>query len=215
MIKLNITKKMTGKLEGISSLNTDPFSNPFCMKMSAQPKSVCSQCYSQAMLKAYRKSCQKPWAENGENLSKRLLTPQELPVIKKSIFRFSAHGEIINKTMYLNYLAIARNNPDTSFTVWTKRKDIIAKIGKAGVNNIILIYSSPILNDLNPVVPTNFDKVFTVYTPDVAGPNDVKINCGKKKCIECMSCYSQNDTTHINEIVKSKQHIWNHMQEVK
>ena len=215
MIKLKITKKMTGKLEGISSLNTDPFSNPFCMKMSKAPDCVCSQCYSQAMLKAYRKACKKPWADNGEILSERLLLPQELPTIKKDVFRFSAHGEIINKTMYMNYLAIARKNPNTSFTVWTKRKDIIGKVGKDGVGNVILIYSSPKLNDLNPVVPTNFDKVFTVYTPDVAGPNDVKINCGKKKCVECMSCYTHNAITHINEIVKSKQHIWNHMEEAK
>jgi len=212
---LKITKKMTGKLTGISSLNTDPFSNPFCMKMSKQPNNVCSQCYSQAMLKAYRKACQKPWKENGEILSERLLTPQELPKINKEVFRFSAHGEIINTTMYKNYLAIAKANPGTTFAIWTKRKDIISKVGKCDLGNVILIYSSPSLDKVPSDVPKNFDKVFTVFTPEVALANGVEVNCGKKKCIECMLCYTHNDVTYINEIIKSKQHIWNHMEEAK
>ena len=139
MAKLNITKKMTGKLNGISSINTDPFSNPFCMAMSASNSSICSMCYSQKMLKAYRKGCQKPWKENGEILSSSILSMDELPIISKPIFRLSAHGEIINETMYINYLNLIAKNPGTTFTLWTKRKDIVSTIGKKGNKNLILV----------------------------------------------------------------------------
>lgn len=211
MTVLNITKKMTGKLTGIQSINTNPLTNPFCIKMSSNNSTVCSQCYSQKMLKTYRAACARPWEENGKVLSERLIPTEYLPTIIELFFRLSAHGEIINTTMYRNYLAIARKNPDTLFALWTKRKDIISRIGKEDVKNLILIYSSPILNDPSPKIPKHFDKVFTVYTPEFAYENKIAINCVKKKCIECRLCYSKNKVTHINEIIKNKQHVWLHM----
>ena len=115
--------------------------------------------------------------------------------------------------MYINYLNLIGKNPNTTFALWTKRKDIISSIGKGGHKNLILIYSSPLI-DTRVEKPNYFDKLFTVYTPEGAIKNKVNINCGKKVCIDCMLCYSPNRTTYINEIVKSKQHIWKHMTEV-
>ena len=80
--------------------------------------------------------------------------------------------------------------------------------------NCNVIYSNPWKNstkdgkliDVNKTVKRyDFIKgVFTVYTASYAIKNNVFINCGGRKCIECLNCYNYHENVfYINEILKS------------
>jgi len=190
--------KMSGKLEGLRSINTNPLTNNFCKAMSKNKMFICSKCYSIRMLSTYRKTCVNAFEENSKILSKPL---KEIPVINDKYFRFSSHGELINMTHLENYLKIARANPNTIFTLWTKRKDLIRRYQGEIPENVVMIYSNPYVNKPLPV-PDGFDKIFSVFTKEYAEKNNISINCGGKKCLECLICYHKNSDKIINELIK-------------
>jgi len=194
---------MEGKLKGIPSINTNPLTNPFCRTMQKKKKTICSQCYSAKALKSYRKNCNIAWALNGQYLS--MDRHHFGHMFNEPYVRFDSHGELINETHFLNFMAIARQNPDTTFGLWTKRVELVDHVcrGRGSYtipNNVVMIYSSPYIN--KPAeVPPYFDKVFTVYDKEHA--KDVDINCGNRKCIDCLICYRfDSGVTHINERIK-------------
>jgi len=197
---LRISTRMQGKMKGFHTLNTSPLDNKFCLAMSLNPDNICSKCYSQKALKTYAISARKMWKRNGEILSSGIL--DDLPEIQKRYFRFSSHGEVLNEFHYINYVNIAKKNPGTNFTLWTKRKEIVAKLGKMGADNLTLIYSEPTLNNLKATPPKNYDKVFTVFSDDYVKANNVDINCGGKVCLECLICYDKTDIINVNEHLK-------------
>ena len=45
-------------------------------------------------------------------------------------------------------------------------------------------------------------KVFTVYTEKHATDNNITINCGTRKCLNCLKCYKNNNIVIINELLK-------------
>lgn len=183
--------KMTGKMEGIPSLNTNPLSNKYCNKQS-KTKTICSRCYSRRILNTYRHTCIPPYQINSELLSKGML--KKIPKYNIAFFRFHSHGELINKIHYKNFCRIAEHNPQTMFVLWTKRINLTRNSAKP--NNLILIYSTPQINCENPILPKGFDKVFSVYTS-----HSNNINC-HGKCIECLKCYTKNNIIFINEVEK-------------
>ena len=72
-------------------------------------------------------------------------------------------------------------------------------------SNLIVIYSSPVLNkavnvDVLKAVYPFIDKVFTVYDKEHAG--SVNINCGSNHCLSCLKCYKKRTTDVINERLK-------------
>jgi hypothetical protein len=187
----------SGKLSGIRSINTPTTTNRFCTLMQNQ-SSVCSKCYA-SRYEGYRKNVREAFKRN-QVLAERLLTPSEIPVFHNDrVLRFSSFGEIINRTHFKNMLAIAIANPQTLFTLWTKRtalvQFVIKREGKP--SNLILIHSSSEI-DVVDELPEHFDKVFSVFSK---GTDPVSINC-HAKCIECMVCYSKNETINIVEVVK-------------
>jgi hypothetical protein len=197
--------EMTGKLEGLCALNTDPLTNPMCQRWSANPKLICHYCYSRRMLSSYRKMCRPAYSRNSEVLSSTVLPDHALPVLKgQEIFRFNAHGEIINANHMVNYLNIARVNPSVFFGFWTKRLDIARSINAKRLKNVNMVYSTPKVNILHPKKPRGFDKVFSVYTADFARANGIHINC-HGGCNACRLCYTRNKTVFINEIIKEDQ----------
>jgi hypothetical protein len=196
---LNITRKMDGKLAGVWAINTSPLDNPFCLGMAENPDNICSYCYSQKILRGLRRNCRPSMKRNGELLQKALV---KIPKIRKPhLFRFSAHGELFNRQHAENYFAIARNNPHVTFAFWTKRVNLLEGLEKP--ENVILVYSSPKLNVVSPL-PEGFNKVFTVFTGRDNVPEGMKINCAGKKCVACQLCYSHNDITFINELVRKR-----------
>ena len=201
-----VISKMTGKMNGFYSINTNPFDNPFCNKMSRVPGSICEQCYSRRMLSTMRKSCNKSWSENGFVLSKEVMNAKHLPDLSglhcNGAFRFSSHGEIINETHLTNLCTIAARNPGVTFGLWTKRTDMVQKHRDQIPSNVVLIASTRWVDIAQPSVPDGFDKIFSVYTKAFAERHAIPINC-TGHCKECMLCYRKdNGVTHINENIK-------------
>jgi hypothetical protein len=198
---LKITTKMSGKMTNMVSINTSSLNNNYCVAMAKQNDKICAKCYSNQLLKMY-KTADKRFQLNGQYLSSRIHESDYLPRINASVVRFNAYGELINYEHLVNLFNICSKNKTTTFTLWTKRDDLVAKAvrdwGKP--KNLILVYSSLNMN-VRAAMPKHFNKVFTVY--DDKKPASVKINCGKTKCFECMKCYTiGNKTKYINEMVK-------------
>lgn len=209
MTELKVSK-MTGKLDGLQGINTNPLDNSFCEKMS-KTESICKYCYSRKMVATYRKSASACWSNNGKILSDHILTDAEIPTIKAEYIRFHAHGELINYTHFINYKIIASHYPEKTFALWTKRKDIINNGLHGNIpKNMILIYSNPCI-DKPITVPAGFDKVFNVVTKEyikesilnevLTGQPQININCAGKKCKDCLLCYNSKETI-INEVLR-------------
>lgn len=202
---LHITKEHTGKMEGMQSLSTCCQSNPNCKKNSKIEGSVCQKCYAMKMCKMYQHLA--PCLEkNAKILGEILLDKTELPKINASYFRLEAFGDLINEIHVKNYFNICNANEDTHFALWTKNPKLIQNVIDEGIDkpkNLKIVVSSLFLNKVASYENYDFiDKIFTVYTKDYIEENDVKINCGKNKCIDCKLCYKDNDVRYINELVK-------------
>ncbi len=191
---------MSGKLDGLHAISTNTTTNNFCIKMhKAKRETICSFCYSHAMLDGFRKNAKPALQRNSDLLSSRPLEAREIPFINAAYFRFQAHGELINFQHLINLYAIADANPDTTFGLWTKRKDLIKKVGYKPAN-VVLIYSNPKLNEIMDKPPEGFDKSFNNVSVD----KDVdRQNCTGQKCKDCMACYKFDTTDTIVEMVKS------------
>jgi len=208
-MKVHLTKKMVGKMEGMRSINTSPLANQFCKKMS-QTNTVCRHCYSIRLEKLYgavkengRSGKVTAWVKNGKVLSKRILKDSEITHYKSTRpIRFHAHGELINKTHLFNFIQIAEANPHVVFGLWTKRLDIV-KGNLKQLDNLFFVYSVPKLNRLHQKLPTGFHKVFTVLTIPFMEEHNLShlVNC-EGKCAKCMICYTKNKVTHIYELLK-------------
>jgi hypothetical protein len=189
---------MTGKMEHIPAINTNPLDNSFCNKMSCTDL-VCKNCYSRAMLKGIRRHCGPVWSENGKVLSNRILTEEELPILNVIWLRFSGHGELINKVHFLNLCAIARVNPRVKCVLWTKRSRIVRENIDMVPSNLTLIYSNPRVDHVMKLPPKGFDRVFNVVSKD-----SYKSNCAGLKCWDCGKCYDSDTICLIERLRVSK-----------
>ena len=200
---------MTGKLEGFQAISTNTVSNEYCQKQykKQDAKNICTFCYSHNMLNTFRKNMQASLQRNTDLLNSKVLHPDALPVINSAFFRFNAHGELaLDKkqgTINLeNYVNIAIKNPHCTFSLWTKRFDIIKPYfdNHEKPKNLILIYSSPLTNHIMTKIPKHFDKTFnTVVETDFIE----KQNCTGQKCKDCLLCYKKDTTSIIVEKVKT------------
>ena len=183
----------SGKMLGIPSLNTDTPSNKFCQGMynSNKENLICRSCYSMSMLKTFRKNCRPKFIDNSKYLSSKVHSREYLPPCPGAIGRFSSHGELINSNHFINLLNICLNQPMTTFTLWTKRKNIVSRVLKSRdkPKNLILIYSNPYIDKLDVELPKHFDKVFNNVSSKTSN-----INCNEK-CLDCMKCYKLGETT--------------------
>ena len=189
---------MTGKLAGIFAINSNTLTNVFCSTMR-KTESICKVCYSAAMLQGSRKNCAPAFERNSVLLSGALIDTAKMPYINAAIFRFHGHGELINEIHLENLYRIAERNPACTFTLWTKRRDLI-RTGRARPDNMILVYSNPSLDKLMKAPPARFDKVFNNVRADYAGA----ANCTGQKCIDCRLCYTPGGVDVIVEHVKKR-----------
>ena len=191
----------SGKMLGIPSLNTDTTSNKFCQGMynSNKENLICRECYSMSMLTTFRKNCKPKFLNNSKYLSSKIHSREYLPICPSNVGRFHSHGELINSNHLYNLINICLNQPMTTFTLWTKRKNIVTRVLKNvdKPKNLILVYSNPYIDKLGVKLPKHFDKVFNNVSKDSSN-----VNCSRK-CIECMMCYTiDNPTTQIIEVIK-------------
>ena len=195
---------MTGKLDGLRAISTNTRTNDYCIKQSQSPdpNNICTKCYSHIMLSSYRKNMQPALQRNSDALSAAPLAPDAIPRILDAVFRFDAHGELINDTHLSNLCAIATRNPRTSFALWTKRNDIVSKHFRSNPKpvNLILIYSNPKISNIMRKPPRYFDRTFN----NVLEHEHVEQqNCTGQKCADCLLCYTPgNGVTTIVEKVK-------------
>jgi len=192
---------MTGKLKGIPAINTNTLTNEFCQKMhSSNPQCICTDCYSFAMLQGSRKNCQPAWQLNSDILSSDLLG-YPLPQFNSLYVRFDGHGELINETHFINYLLITEHNPKTTFTLFTKRHKLVKRVleTRKKPQNLILVYSNPIVDRITDKKPQYFNKVFNTTTE-----KSTRDNCTGRKCIDCLACYALNDNSVLVEQVKKR-----------
>lgn len=198
------------KMSGFRSISTSVLKNTFCQARQKCKDSVCSKCYAERQLKLYH-SLEKHLTDNLEILTGSVLPMKELPEINDRFFRFESFGDLMNEVQFINYINIAKKNPNTNFALWTKNFEIVNRVFKYmdKPENLFLIASSYELNkkeDLSGL--ENFDKIFTVYSFEHAKENNISINCGTRKCMECKLCYTRNSVTEINEILKSDSSKW-------
>lgn len=204
--KLHITKHK-GKMTGIDSISTSCLINPYCIARREQKGTVCQKCYAKKYL-LLRPSLRDKMAINSELLTFQVLKDSELPILNNLVFRLESFGDLYNDIQLINYINLCNKNPHTMFALWTKNIHICSqvfddmKVEKP--NNLVIIYSSPLLNkkDMNFEYVTYVDHVFTVYQKKFAKDNDIQINCGANKCIECLKCYAKDTDFYINEILK-------------
>ncbi len=188
--------KMSGKLEGIPAVNTNTLSNEFCQKMG-NSDTVCALCYSRKMLETYRKGCIPKFEQNSKFLSGVQLPRTAFPRINAAVFRLHGHGELVNLTHLINLAVFAGRNPLTTFSLWTKRKNLVSQFlseGRMVPNNLILIYSNPDMGSVSFKVPKGFHKVFNVVEEAHS-----RENCTGKKCLDCLLCYQKSTTNVIVE----------------
>ena len=188
--------KPDGKLQGIKAIGTNTLNNTFCYKMNnvQDDKIICTKCYSWAMLQGFRKNVAEALQRNTEALSKTVLSYKDLPVIKDDVFRFQHHGELINMKHLKNLVNIARKNPDCTFALWTKRKDMVAKYVTTLPSNLILVYSNPRIDKVITKPPKHFHKVFNNVSPDNLTSQQ---NCTGQECRDCMLCYSKSSGCNV------------------
>ena len=198
--------KMTGKLEGFRAISTNTLTNDYCVfqnerAVGNKTDNICGDCYSHTMLKGYRKNMAPALQRNSDLLSSRPLEPQEIPRINDAVFRFSAHGELINDQHMQNLMAIALDNPWCTFALWTKRVDIVFRWLRDNTKptNLNLIYSNPKKSHIMSKPPKGFDKTFNNVLADEYMDRQ---NCTGQKCQDCRICYTTNDVVTIIEKVK-------------
>ena len=193
---------MSGKLQGLRAISTNTLTNPFCIKQNASgvADNICTKCYSVNMLSTFRKNTAPALQRNSDLFTDHLLTDREVPFINERIFRFSAHGELISEMHAENLFKIASLNTGCTFSLWTKRKDIIKKVLKriAKPDNLILIYSNPTIDKVLTTPPEGFQRTFN----NVSKGSDVVQNCTGQRCIDCQLCYKHETTDTIVEAVK-------------
>jgi len=185
-----------GKMQFINSINTNTTTNDYCMtKCSFKGK-----CYSRKQINRW-KSNGIGWQKNSDKLSKSIIDYDLLPKFYNTNFvRFHSHGELINNIHLINFMNICNKNKDITFTLWTKRNDLIKSHFKTNKkpSNLILIFSNSKLDKPMDKIPLHFDKTFNVINKD----SNIKANCSGK-CKDCMICYTiGSKETQIIEVIK-------------
>ena len=197
----------SGKMEGIQSISTSCQDNLRCPNYQKCEGSICKFCFSNNY-QNFRASLRESLIRNGIALRDHVMEINEFPLVNAYAFRIESFGDVDSVIQARNYIRFAKRNPQTRFGWWTKNPDIVDEAfrlegGKPA--NISMVVSSIMLNEVRDVSMWNWvDVVFTVYTKAylLAHP-EIKINCGKRKCLACLQCYKKHKgLIYINELKK-------------
>lgn len=202
------------KLEGISSISSSVTDNARCSAWRKIKDCICTHCY------AYNQQLCHTGLREHNTLNGIILRNVLLPVsafkflkILYPYLRIESFGDVANVTQARNYIRIIKAFPGKRCAVWTKNIEIwhqafILEGGKP--KNTTFVVSSPYMN--KPIAETilenypEIDHIFTVYTKKFAKENGIVINCGGRKCLECIkakiNCYFAGGPLYINELKK-------------
>lgn len=195
------------KLEDFRSLSTSPLLNPLCVGRHGNKMLICASCYSYTYNKM-RKGLREKLARNTAILSSGIIPYELIPVINDRYFRIESFGDLQNVIQAINYLNFICKNPETSFGWWTKNpafiRSALAELGIEKPSNVQVIFSACGLNveisieTVQKAFPF-VDKVFTVFDSDYIDKHDIAINCGDRKCAECLNCYKCGGNAQVRE----------------
>lgn len=208
-----IVHHMANKLEGIDSVSSSVHDNCFCKRWRAIKDCICAHCYAHNQ-QSYQTGLKEHNILNGIIL-RNVLIPVAAFKHLQFIFpyiRIESFGDVANVVQARNYIRIIKAFPGKRCAIWSKNLAIWAEAIKAEgkPKNTTFVASSPYMN--KPIAETileNFpfiDHIFTVYTKSFAKKNNIAINCGGRKCIECIkakkNCYFRGGDLYINELKK-------------
>lgn len=204
LIDKAICRNHEGKMEGMLSLSTSPLMNQYCVKRRKVDSMICSHCFSCA-LGEQRTTLKEKLKRNTKILTEKIYPIEFFPTLNVLFFRLESFGDLNNATQLINFFHLCLRNPLVRFTLWTKNTFILKKVRKLGYSkpkNLIIIQSSFYLNKVDPIRDQWVDKVFTVFDKVYAAEHNIAINCGARHCLSCETCYTDNDTIYINELLK-------------
>lgn len=210
-----------GKMHDIPTITESCECNGFCAAMAKDGRTVCSKCYAHNALQ-FERYAKARYERNTQLLSGFILPEYMLPRVYSDIARFESHGDWVNENSAINEMAIARLNPKTHFTVWTKRVDILRKLCKNGVSqpeNFHVMLSSPFIGHMLRVELKLWFRdhgwevsFFTVVSLDDLrkqySDNELRergheiITCGGRDCRSCMKCYGNHPHADVTELLK-------------
>ena len=205
---LSVSQGLTGKMTGMPAITTSMLCNEHCQKLSNIIGTVCEKCYTMKYLKS-RPAVEKCYAENTELLTSSVIPIKQLPFINATMCRLETFGDIVNATHLQNYINLIKKNSHCMFSLFTKNYTVVFDYFKTHKQpkNLSLVISSLLLDEpfgleFLPEYLTNV-KIFTVYSKPFAKGNNVTINCGKNRCVDCRRCYTKNkNPIFISEILK-------------
>lgn len=189
-----ICDRMSGKMEGIPCISTTMQLNPICRERAKVEGSICSKCYAARTTRQY-KALEAHLEENYRVLTKVIISDELLPRFKRTVrmVRFESFGDLATPTQAINYINIARVNPEVKFALWTKNPKILEEAIRevTAPGNLTIIYSSPMINEDARGMMARYpfiDKVFTVYDKEhITKAKGFK--CAGKDCASCGHCY--------------------------
>ena len=200
------------KLAGINSLSTACLDNLYCLERIKNNDSICSHCYAATQQKQ-QLALQDRNTINGIIL-RNILIPAKYwkkyinPADMSKFFRIESFGDVQNKLQAQNYIEFMKAFPRIHFAAWSKNNGIwyfaFAESGKPA--NLSYIASSNKLNTCELYCMKTYgfiDHVFTVYDKETIKKDNITINCGGRKCMNCIkhkeNCYFANTEAIINE----------------
>lgn len=188
----------------MKALSSSMLLNSYCERRRQCDGTICQKCYAANTEKRY-KNLRKCLETNTRLLTEGIIPWDALPYLpNERYFRFEAFGDLINENHFENFCFICDKNPQTTFALWTKNPFIIERVleRREKPENLIIVLSSAYLNTPSPVTYDFVDKYFTVYDKKTIEEENIPINCGGKKCIECLNCYRKDGPTMIYEKLK-------------
>ena len=207
-----IVNHMANKLEGICSISSSVHDNLFCKCRQKIADCICRFCYAYNQ-QSYQTGLKEHNILNGIILRNIIIPVSEFKklLILFPYLRIESFGDVQNVIQARNYIRIIKAFPEKRCAIWSKNIETWKKAfeieGKP--KNTTFVFSSSFLNKPENINKDKYpfvDHVFTVYTKDFARKNNITINCGGKKCMECIlakkNCYYRNTEFYINELKK-------------
>ena len=206
---VTVSHNLTGKMAGMPAITTSLFCNANCLKLSNIAGTVCEKCYAVKYLTS-RPNVRRVYNENTYLLKSSIIPRKQLPFINAAYCRLESFGDIVNATHLQNYVNLVKKNNHCVFSLFTKNYTVVFNYFKERKQpkNLSIVISSLLINEpfnIDYLSKTNLTnvKIFTVYSKPYANGNNVIINCGKTRCIDCLRCYKPNkQPIYISEILK-------------
>lgn len=208
-----VVHHLKNKLEGIDSISSSVHDNCFCRKWREIKDCICAYCYAHNQ-QSYQTGLKEHNILNGLIL-RNILIP--VSAFKSLVFifpyiRIESFGDVANVIQARNYIRIIKAFPHKRCAIWSKNLQIWNDAFDLEVKpkNTTFVCSSPFMNKpVSESVIAKYpfiDHVFTVYDKKYAKKHNIIINCGGRKCLECIkakkACYFRGGALYINELKK-------------